>query len=81
MDSISKTMEVGAQDPELKNSPITGEMDEDFDVISQVSDEQSVCLFNNAIYPHGSYVTSGTVMLVCNNGIWLNVGNSDTDNL
>ena len=80
MASIGKIIEVGAQDPELKSSPITGEMDEDFEVISQISDEQSFCLFNNTTYSHGSYVTSGTVMLVCNNGVWLSVGSSDTDN-
>ncbi|UTW02960.1 hypothetical protein KDX31_16765 [Amphritea atlantica] len=81
MASTGKTIDVGAQDPELKTSPITGEMDEDFDLLSQVSDDHAACLFNNATYPHGCYVTSGTVMFVCNNGIWLNVGSSDTDNL
>ena len=48
MASTGKTIDVGAQDPELKTSPITGEMDDDFDLLSQVSDDHAACLFNNA---------------------------------
>ncbi len=80
MSKTSTIIDVGAQDPELKNSPVISEQDEDYEAIKPEPYEQSGCFFNNTAYAHNSYVLSGTVMLVCSNGIWLNVGNSDLEN-
>ena len=42
---------VGAQDPELQNSPIAEEEDEDTDVVRQQVPGEPVCHFNGTSYP------------------------------
>lgn len=74
-------IDVGAQDPELTNSPIADEMDDEYEVLWQEVDDQSLCYFNSTAYPHDSYVRSGTSLLVCNKGVWQNAQNSDPDNV
>jgi hypothetical protein len=71
---------VGAPDPELKNSPIADEGDEDFDVLKQELPGEPVCLFNSAHYSHGRYVCSGGTLLRCDRGIWKREGTCDPDN-
>lgn len=72
---------VGAQDPELKNSPIMEEDDEDYEAIAQEIDGVRVCYFNNAAYTHGAYVCSGSgELLRCDNGLWVREGSCDPDN-
>jgi hypothetical protein len=72
---------VGAQDPELKNSPIAEEEDEDTDVIRQQVPGEPVCYFNGEEYKHGSYVVSGSLLLQCNYGVWVESAASDPRNL
>lgn len=71
---------VGAPDPELANSPIAEETDEDFEVLRQEVPGEPVCLFNGVAYPHGSLVCSGNALLRCDYGIWVRQGSCDTDN-
>lgn len=71
---------VGAQDPELQNSPIAEETDEDFDVIRQEVESLPCCYFNSTSFQNGSYVRSGTDLLICDKGLWINQGSSDLDN-
>ena len=72
---------VGAQDPELKNSPIMEEYDEAYESIAQEVDGVRVCYFNNAAYTHGAYVCSGSEELLrCENGLWVREGSCDADN-
>jgi hypothetical protein len=73
-------LQVGAQDPELLNSPIAEEEDEDTDVVRQQVPGEPVCYFNGAEYPHGTYVASGTVMLKCSYGVWIESGSADPRN-
>jgi len=72
---------VGAQDPELRNSPIAEEEDEDTDVIRQQVPGEPVCLFNGTEYKNGAYVVSGTRLLQCNYGIWVESAAEDPRNL
>lgn len=71
---------VGAQDPELQNSPIAEEEDEDTDVVRQQVPGEPVCLFNGTSYPHGTYVVSGSQLLKCSYGVWVESGSADPDN-
>jgi len=65
--------ELGAPDPELKNSPISAESDEDFDVLRQEVDE-GVCYFNGKEIADGAYIQSGGTYLRCDKGIWVPSG-------
>ncbi len=69
--------EVGAPDPELKNSPI-------FDADSEEADyedlelETGVCYFNGTSFRLGEYVSSGGELLRCmERGVWVRVGSSE----
>ncbi len=72
--------DVGAQDPELSNSPIAEEGDEEFEVIRQQYEGEPACYFNNQSFSNGSYVRSGTSLLLCDKGLWVISGSSDPDN-
>ncbi len=66
-------IEVGAPDPELRNSPIFDDTAEsgsyDFDR------EAGVCYFNDLSYHLGDYVCSGADLLHCEErGIWVRKG-------
>jgi hypothetical protein len=71
---------VGVQVPEMKNSPIADDTDEEIYVLRQEIEEQPYCYFNNVSYANESYVQSGTDVLRCNNGMWIYLSNSDLDN-
>ena len=72
--------QVGAQDPELRNSPIAEEEDEDTDVVRQQLPGAAVCWFNGSEYAHGTYVTSGSQVLRCSYGVWVDQGSADPAN-
>lgn len=71
---------VGAPDPELKNSPVVDDAEREYDPSKLQVPGEPVCFFNNASYPHGTYVSSGTALLRCDYGIWVRVGSSDPVN-
>lgn len=75
-----QTLNLGAQDPELKNSPIADETDEDVEALRESVPGEPVCFFNDNAYPHGTVVRSGTAFLRCDHGIWLPSGPGDPDN-
>ena len=72
--------EVGALDPELRNSPIAQEQDEDADTVSQQVPGNPVCYFNGRAFEHGRYVSSGGQVLRCRYGVWIDAGAADPDN-
>jgi len=74
-------LHVGAQDPELKNSPIAEEEDEDTDVIRQQVPGEPVCYFNGTEYKDGTYVVSGSQLLQCTYGVWVESAAEDPRNL
>ncbi len=76
-----KTLQVGAQDPERKNSPVVwGELDEDDDALREAVPGEPVCFFNDSAYPHGTVVKSGTTRLRCDRGLWVPAGPADPEN-
>ena len=78
---MSRSIEdVGAQDPELKNSPVAGETEEDIDPLREEVPGEPICYFNDVVFAHDAVVKSGTVLLRCDRGIWIPAGPSDTDN-
>lgn len=72
--------QVGAQDPELRNSPIADEEDEDTDVVRQQVPGEPVCYYNGTEYRHGTFVRAGSQLLKCSYGVWVDEGSSDPDN-
>lgn len=72
--------QVGAPDPELNNSPIAEEFDEDLDVLRQELPGEPTCLFNNTSYATGERICSGSALYRCDYGIWVREGGCDPDN-
>lgn len=72
--------QVGAPDPELENSPIALEEDEDTDVVRQQVPGEPVCLFNGHPFRHGEFVASGSQVLKCSYGVWIESGSTDDRN-
>ncbi len=74
--------QVGAPDPELRNSPI---LDESADNEETGAERDSVefaqCQFNDIDYADGSEVCSGDELLQCSRGTWLRSGSCDPENL
>ena len=67
------TPQVGAPDPELKNSPIIDESEFDDEADSRdLEIEQGACYFNGAAYRIGAFVQSGSELLQCTGGgVWV----------
>ena len=61
-------LQVGAPDPELRNSPIVEEADEDYEVAAQSLSEEPLCYFNGQAYRHDQFVCSGSELLRCTRG-------------
>jgi hypothetical protein len=80
MSDRSRAPNVGAPDPELKNSPIALETDEETEVLRLEMPGEAGCYFNNHSYKHGTHVCSAGVLLRCEYGIWVRVGVCDPDN-
>jgi hypothetical protein len=76
----SSISDVGDQDPDERNSPIAAEEDEETPYLRQDVPGDAVCWFNNVSYAIGSYVKSGTVVLRCDRGIWVEAGPADAAN-
>jgi len=70
---------LGAPDPELKNSPIFDSNDTD-ELSLDREMESGVCYFNNQTFDIGSYVCSGDELLRCEEkGVWVREGACDRD--
>ena len=72
--------QVGAQDPELRNSPIAEEEDEDTDVVRQQVPGEPVCFYNGAEFRNGDFVASGSQVRKCSYGVWVETGSGDSRN-
>jgi hypothetical protein len=80
MASRAGTSNVGAIDPTLKTSPVLEETDEDSYYLGQQAPEDAVCYFNDKVYASGDVVRSGSVILECRRGLWVEIGPSDPRN-
>jgi hypothetical protein len=67
--------QVGAADPERRNSPVLTDPEQSFELLrEQLGDESAAgCYFNDAFYPDGSHVRSGSTYLRCERGMWVEV--------
>ena len=72
--------QVGDQDPEQKNSPIAIEGDEEIMLLRQEIPGGAACYFNGEAFDQGALVQSGATILRCDRGIWVPVGNVESDN-
>lgn len=68
--------QVGAPDPELRNSPIIDDAEYDeHDGSRDLELESAGCYFNGQAFPIGQYVLSGSEVLLCTErGVWLRKG-------
>jgi hypothetical protein len=80
MSSNIGTRNVGGIDPTRKTSPIVEEMSEDSYTLRQEVPSGGVCYFNDDVFDTGEFVRSGTVILECREGLWVEVGPADPDN-
>lgn len=62
---------VGAIDPELKTSPVAEELHEDSDTLRLAVPGGAVCYFNGQRFNSGDVVRSGSTLLACRDGIWV----------
>ncbi len=74
------TRNVGAIDPELRTSPVAEQITEELDTVQLEAPEDTVCYFNGQQFRNGDYVRSGTTVLECRQGIWVEIGPSDPRN-
>ncbi len=74
MTQLGKAPDVGAPDPEMRNSPIFDDSSsEDIDLDLEL--EEGVCYFNNETFEIGTYVCSGNELLRCEGrGVWMREG-------
>ena len=68
------TQQLGALDPERKNSPVAWEADEDTETLRGLVPDEAVCFFNDVAFNHDAVVKSGSVLLRCDHGLWLPAG-------
>jgi hypothetical protein len=67
--------QLGAQDPERKNSPVALEADDDVESLREtIPDDEPACYYNDLSYTHGTVVESGTMLLRCDHGVWIPAG-------
>ena len=74
---MKETMpQVGAPDPELKNSPIVDHSEyDDRDGLTDVETESAGCYFNGAAFAIGDTVLSGSDVMECApRGVWVRKG-------
>ncbi len=73
--------DVGAPDPELKNSPIFDHESEETEA-RDLELESGACYFNGVSYEIGQYVRAGDELLKCEGrGIWVRKGSYYTDKI
>ncbi len=79
MSTRQRPAQVGAPDPELRNSPIIEETDEDYPLAGQDLPGEAECHFNGQSYRDGQFICSGNELLRCQRGAWLREGSCDPE--
>jgi hypothetical protein len=73
--TLKHAPQVGAVDPERRNSPIQTDSEQAFELLyEQVGDQSAGCYFNDVFYGEGADVLSGSTYYRCKRGIWVEVG-------
>jgi len=79
MSDTQEIPHVGAPDPELKNSPVFDEADNDY-LSLDLELESSACYFNGKSYTIGQYICSGGELLRCEEKVvWMREGSCHQD--
>jgi hypothetical protein len=74
MNKMAEAPQVGAPDPEMRNSPIFDENSDEF-LSLDLELETGVCYFNSTAYSMGQYICSGNELLHCEErGVWVRKG-------
>jgi hypothetical protein len=71
-------IDVGPQDPELRNSPIAWEYLDEEDWPGTAEEEQPGCFFNGVAYSNGTIIRADDAVLECGNGFWIPVSTDDS---
>lgn len=72
---VEHVPQVGACDPERRNSPLQGDYKESYELVrEQVGDDAPGCYFNDLFYGDGTHVLAGQTYLRCERGIWVEAG-------
>lgn len=66
-----RSRDLGSQDPELRNSPVAWETDDDTEALREEVAGDAVCYFNGQTYSNGEMIRTGTTILRCERGIWV----------
>jgi len=76
MATRASPINVGAPDPELKNSPILEDTAGEPEPWPQSGEGAAVCYFNGSAYDHGAFICTGrSELLRCEDGAWVREGN------
>jgi hypothetical protein len=70
-------IDLGVPMPELKNSPIILDINDEREIIETEIPEERACYFNGDCYPHDSYIKSGNTVLRCDRGAWVEAKTPD----
>jgi hypothetical protein len=65
---------LGTQNPELKNSPVAWEGDEETETLREIVPSEPGCFFNDHEFAHGTVVIGNGVRLRCDHGLWVPAG-------
>jgi hypothetical protein len=71
MTILKHPIDLGSPNPELKNSPIINNINDEQEMIEPEIPEERICYFNGESYAHGTYIKSGTIILQCDRGAWI----------
>lgn len=77
---MDRPIDVGPQNPDLRNSPIAWEYLDEEEWQGTAVEEQPVCYFNGDVFEDGTLVRSDEVVLECRQGIWMPVSTGDPEN-
>ncbi len=80
MEKPARPIDVGAQDPELRNSPVAWEYLDEEEWPGASVEEQPLCYFNGVAYAEGTMVRSDEVVLECRSGFWAPIVTGDPEN-
>jgi hypothetical protein len=74
MSKLGNVQNVGAPDPEARNSPIFDESDADYQDVDP-DEGEGICYFNSQAFDIGAYICSGEELLRCEgHGVWIREG-------
>lgn len=77
MPHLKHPINLGSPIPELKNSPVISNIEDERAMIEAQIPEERMCYFNDEIYEHGTFIKSNAITLECDRGVWVEVPAGD----